>query len=348
LPEENLTDHLKLRVKQIIRETESVKSFILLPDKPIKYKAGQFITLIFKTAQGEERRSYSFSSSPDTDNTISITVKRVENGKYSRPLFEILKEGDEIMATAPAGLFVLPESIDYYRQIVFFAAGIGITPVFSLIKSALIKYPNVELILVYSNSTHQSTVFYQQLLDLQKLHPERLKLEFLFSSSQNLTRARLSKWLLPQLLEVYKTKEDHKTLFYTCGPKDYMRMVTIAIEEEGFSKDEVRKENFDTTPVIKKESPPDLQTHQVVLRIGDRQYQIETTYPQSILEAAKKSNINIPYSCETGKCGSCVMNCVIGKVWMSYNEVLTANDIASGKVLTCTGFPAGGDIELQL
>src|SRR6059058_5332470 len=117
-----------------------------------------------------------------------------------------------------------------------------------------------------------------------------------------------------------------------------MGMIIFFLMEVGFRAVNVRKEYFN--PGNRKSihrTPPDKNTHHVSLEIKGSYFQFPVHYPESILQAAKKLKINIPYSCETGKCGSCVAVCKSGKVWQSNNEVLTGKDLSEGLVLTCTG-----------
>jgi ring-1,2-phenylacetyl-CoA epoxidase subunit PaaE len=344
---DNNPAYQKVTVKSIREEVAGVKTFVLEPEQEIKYKAGQFLTFTFEHVNGEERRSYSLSSSPAMGEPLTITVKRVENGKYSRPLIDVVRAGDTITTTGAAGQFILPPDITKYRQVIFFAAGIGITPIYSIIKTLLAEQPEVEVILIYSNSSVTNTVFYDELIELHRRFPNQLRLEFLISSSRNLSRARLSKWLMPQLLHQYTKALRDEQLFYTCGPFAYMRMVIIALEELGYSSEQVKKENFDTSRPVMKKEPPDKAEYEVRLRLPGGTESFKTRYPTTILQAAKKDNIVLPYSCETGKCGSCVMTCTSGTVWMSYNEVLTDKEVQEGKVLTCVGYPIGGDVELE-
>jgi len=340
-------DYKKVRVEKVIDEAPDVKTFVLAADAGVEYKAGQFLTFVFEDVYGEERRSYSFSSAPGVDKQPAFTIKRVPNGKYSRPLIDSLNVGDVLAITGAAGQFILPENISEYTQVFFFAAGVGITPVISLIKELLFRYSQQEAILIYSNAAMEQAVFYNQLLALHTSFPKRFRLEFLFSSSANLGRARLSKWLLPQLLSSYSNGQKTRHLFYTCGPFAYMRMVLITLEELGYRGEQVKKEIFDTSRPVTRIAPPDLLAHKVVLRLKHKTEEINVQYPQTILAAAKELGVMLPYSCETGKCGSCLMHCISGKVWMSHNEVLTDRDIASGKVLTCVGYPVYGDVVLE-
>jgi ring-1,2-phenylacetyl-CoA epoxidase subunit PaaE len=114
-------------------------------------------------------------------------------------------------------------------------------------------------------------------------------------------------------------------------------------------KENIRKETFiiQGKPVPKSD-PPDKEAHLVAIQYGDENYQLSVQYPDSILQAAKKQNIILPYSCETGRCGNCVAKCIEGKVWLSYNEVLTEKDLQNGLTLTCVGHPINGDVVLKI
>ncbi|MFT3933427.1 MAG: ferredoxin--NADP reductase [Chitinophagaceae bacterium] len=338
-----------LRIDSIKTETADTRTFYLSPADglPLLYKPGQFLTFVFSKPQGEERRSYSISSTPALHEPLSITVKRLDNGEYSRKLFDLAKPGDLLTTAGAAGFFVLPDNVNDYKEIFFMAAGSGITPILPLIKTLLYLHPQVRVILIYSNRSAASTIFYDALQQLQKDFPDRLVIEFLFSTAVNLENARLSKWLLGRLLMQLRKAEVQHSLFYTCGPFDYMRMVSIELLESGIPLQHIRKEHFVVLKMESKVMPPDLHKHDITLYIGRKKFQFATQYPQTILQAAKKEGIALPYSCESGRCGSCAAICTHGKVWMSYNEVLMDDEIDRGKVLTCTGYPINGGIVLR-
>jgi len=338
-----------LRINSIRSETDDCRTFIMEADgdEPLLYKAGQFLTFVFLKPTGEERRSYSISSAPVLQEPLSITVKRLENGEYSRKLFDYAKEGDLLTSTGAAGFFVLPDDTGFYREFFFMAAGSGITPVLPLLKTLLYRHLHTRVVLIYSNRSKASTIFYDELVELARLFADRLTIEFLFSSALNLERARLSKWLLGALLTEYSRAPYAETLFYTCGPFDYMRMVSIELLENGVPLQHIRKENFTPFPVESKTQPPDTRQHQVEIQTPQKTYHLLTQYPQTILQAAKKAGIALPYSCESGRCGSCAATCVQGKVWMSYNEVLMDDEIAKGRILTCVGYPIEGDVAIK-
>lgn len=339
--------YTQLHITRIIQETQDTRTFVLNSDQPLAYKAGQYLTFAFQTHSGEVRRSYSIGSSPVLNEPLSITIKRVQNGLVSRPLFDHASPGDTLMTTGAAGFFVLPDKIDAEQQLFFLAAGSGIVPVFSLIKTVLHTAPGVKLVLIYSNRSENDTIYLNELRALEKQYASVFQIEFLFSLSADLARARLNQLLLQSLLKQYAAVPADKMLFYLCGPFAYMRMIEIELHTMGFEEEQVRKEQFNTIRPIATLVPPDTNAHDVEIRISGKVHHLTVQYPNSILETAKKNGLVLPYSCEAGKCGSCAATCVKGKVWMMYNEVLLNDEVRKGLVLTCSGFPVEGDVILE-
>jgi len=339
----------RLTIQKIIQETPDARTFILQQHtgEPYRYKAGQFLTLAFPKATGEQRRSYSLSSAPVCGDPLSITIKRVENGEFSRYFIDHAQEGDELLAAGIGGLFVLPEDMTAYRQVFFMAAGSGITPVFSLIKTILHSYPHISVVLIYSNRSSRDTIFYDALIALAAASNGRLIIDFLFSSSNNILKSRLNNSLLASMLGKYGKARPEEILCYICGPVDYMDTVGITLLTEGIPRENIRKENFVSYKPEQAETPPDTDPHQVSVRFKDRTVLFTVQYPVSILHQALKEGIALPYSCESGQCGSCAARCTSGRVWIAYNEVLTERELNQGLVLTCQGFPIGGDITLE-
>ncbi len=345
------TPDLKTLVITSIREEAAgVKTFVIASEdgSPIPYTAGQFITFVFAHHGKEERRSFSLSSSPELNEPVSFTIKRIDNGAYSRLLIDKAQVGDKLYTTGAAGLFTLPATLSA-KQVFFFAAGIGITPVFSIIKTLLHTQPEVKTVLVYSNRSREEVVFYDELQALTEEFPAKFKVIFLYSTSFDLSRARLSKALLPVLLKENAQVPKSDLLFYICGPFSYMRMAIISLEEQGIHDDQIRKENFNTNDRnILKIEPPDKTTHTATIRYLGKEYVFPIEYPDTILQAAKKHGLALPYSCEVGRCGSCAARCTSGKVWLSYNEVLMDTDLQQGSILTCVGHPVNGDVTIEV
>jgi ring-1,2-phenylacetyl-CoA epoxidase subunit PaaE len=309
------------------------------------YKAGQFLTFVFQTPYGEKRRSYSISSSPDLCEPLSITVKKVDNGEFSRLLVYEVKEGDVLYTTGISGFFVLPPAELNIRQFFFLAAGSGITPCYSLIKTILTGSSH-QVVLIYSNKTEEDTIFHEALQLLQKKYADRFSIRFLYSNRFSVYHSRLSKWLLLHLLKEYPIASKDKVYFYLCGPFDYMQTLRITLLGESIPASHLIKEDFSSLPRLIIPKPPDTQAHQVTIHLESQSYSLPVQYPQSILATAKAHHISLPYSCEAGRCGSCVATCTKGKTWMAYNEVLTDQEMAKGRILTCQAYPIDGDVEI--
>jgi ring-1,2-phenylacetyl-CoA epoxidase subunit PaaE len=335
----------ELKVISVVNVTNNAKTLVLEPMNGWRpeYEAGQFITLLFDTEFGEKRRSYSFSSAPLLNEQLSITVKKLDNGEISRYILNHAKPGDILKTSGISGLFVLPKNNEEINEYCFIAAGSGITPCFSLIKTILGTTAH-KITLIYSNKTEQDALFYSDLKQLQEKYSNRFHIKFLFSNAAGVYNSRLSQWLLEQLLDTYISHKN-RTLFYVCGPFDYMRTVTITLLNN-VPPQHIIKENFSSLPRLVMPRPPDVNEHRVTIHIDNQVYFVNVQYPQTILKAAKAKHIILPYSCEAGRCSSCAATCTSGKIWMAYNEVLTDDEVAKGRVLVCQAFPVGGDVEI--
>ncbi len=337
-----------LTIAGIREEITGFKTIVFAEGHPLTYEPGQFLTLVDNQGPQEIRRSYSITSTPVLNEPLSIAVKRIDNGYFSRNLVDRARIGDRLLTTGVGGFFRLPENIKPFSTIFFFAAGSGIAPILSLIKTVLRLYPDISVFLIYSNRSVASAAFYNELNQMQRSFPDQLHIDFLFSSESDLRRARLNRDLLMEFLSINRYQRE-KTLFYTCGPEIYMRMIRFHLVEEGFPDENIKKEDFNPgNKKITDRMPPDKKDYPVQLQIRGERFDIPVHYPESILQAARKLKLNLPYSCETGKCGSCAAICISGKVWLSNNEVLTEKDLAGGLTLTCTGHPQSNDVILKI
>jgi ferredoxin-NADP reductase len=340
--------YIPLKIISIRDEAPQARSFVLqcLDGHTFSYKAGQFLTLVFPGRFNEQRRSYSISSLPDGE-PLTITVKRVDNGEFSRYLMDYCDVGSTLYAIAPTGFFVLPPQPELYSTFVFYAAGSGITPVYPLVRTLLLRHPSIRIYLSYSNHSEEESIFLKEIQMLEVQHKGMLIVEWLFSNAKNLLRARLTKSRVTEQLSDTTVIKKNSALFYLCGPYDYMQMISITLLREGVHLNQIRKEIFNTIKPPRRDLPPDTTSRRVTIFYRGERFQINVGYPQTILEAAKSNGILLPYSCEAGKCGTCAATCTKGSVWMSYNEVLLDKELAEGRVLTCTGFPVFDDVELQ-
>jgi ring-1,2-phenylacetyl-CoA epoxidase subunit PaaE len=255
-----------------------------------------------------------------------------------------LNVGDSITTIEASGLFTYPEDPSAYDTIFFIAAGSGITPIFSLIKEAIGRKNRLNLVLIYSNRNKEQTIFLKQLEELQS---DLITIHFFFSSSMDLSKARLSRVELESLLQKYMGSP-RRTLFYLCGPHVYMQNITITLLTEGIPEDNIRREIFFNPEPPVANLPADTDMHTVNVRYEGKLYSLKVQFPKTILQTAKEQGIMLPYSCEAGRCGTCASTCTRGEIWMLRNEVLLDKEIAKGRVLTCTGFAVGGDADINV
>jgi ferredoxin-NADP reductase len=338
----------ELKIVGLRDETHDTRSFILdtATGRNLAYQAGQFLTLVFPE-RNSTRRSYSISSTPYLSEPLTITVKRIANGEYSRYLLDYRGTGSSLYTIGASGFFVLPPKPDDFNAYVFYAAGSGITPVFPLIKTILGNYPSVKVFLSYSNHTIEETIFLHEIRALEKKYPEQLHVEWLFSNAKHLLKARLTKSLVADQVNGILRPFKDRMLIYLCGPHSYMQMISITLLREGVSSEQIRKEIFDTIKPVIRELPPDTEAHEVIIYLGGETHRLIVKYPETILSKAKQAGLLLPYSCEAGKCGTCAATCLKGEVWMSNNEVLLDRELREGRVLTCTGHPIGGDVVID-
>jgi ring-1,2-phenylacetyl-CoA epoxidase subunit PaaE len=263
-------------------------------------------------------------------------------------LIDKARKGDILTATGAAtGVFTLPDNPGSYTAAWFFAAGIGITPIFPIIR-ALLHHSHLRAVLVYSNRNREETVFYKALRELETTFGDRLKIVWLHSTDKDVRLARFSKESFPTIRQRHLTEPPGSILAYVCGPTDYMWLVQLLLQDAGVPKEHVRREVFQFDRDVPRALPPDVLPHKVTIHNAAGTFSFINTYPQSILASARAAGITLPFSCESGQCGSCTALCTKGKVWMSYNEVLTDNDIRDGRILTCTGHAIEGDLTLKL
>ena len=337
-------EHLQLRIKQIRQETKDSKTFFVeeVNNREIVYKAGQFLTIIITLHNKEIRRSYSISSSPEVDEDLFFTLKRIENGELSRYLFDELQVNDVLVSLPPSGRFTIdnPDT----NVAVFIAAGSGITPVFSLIKRLLYQFEKTKVLLISQNHNENESIFRKELTLLEKKFSSRFAMHEIFSHpiDHRLHPQRLNNNLLERIL--LKSLTDSSIKFYLCGPESFMRMARFTLKVMKYSEHMIRQENFFAT------APPppfmhDHTPHRVTIHFHHKTYHLDVAYPHNILETALKNHIQLPYSCRGGRCSTCTAKCTKGKVKMTINDVLTPADLRSGLILTCVSYPET-DVEI--
>jgi ring-1,2-phenylacetyl-CoA epoxidase subunit PaaE len=301
------------------------------------------LSLIFRNNNKELRRSYSFCSSPDVDETISIAVKLVENGEISRFIHHQLVAGDVVEIALPNGQFIYQPDAKM-KTVFLFAAGVGITPIFSILKTALVKETNSKIVLIYSSRSPYETLFFEEIASWQAQYADRFTLIHLFSNAKNLMRARLNGFLINQLVKENLKFNKEDAICYTCGPYDYMDVCRITLLGAGFKPHQIKRETFvmpedEVDEDDGTEKVVDKNTYSIILHFKGNVHHLSVPWPKRILDVALENKINLPYSCSGGVCSTCTATCIAGGVRMDYNEVLTDDEISNGRVLVCTGHP---------
>jgi ferredoxin-NADP reductase len=335
---------LRLRVEAIKWETADTATFFFSENsnKKIKYTAGQFITLVFTHHDEEIRRSYSLSSSPG-ERLLAITIKRITNGEISRFILAKIKIGDILNAVEPAGRFTITNFTDP-KDIILFAGGSGVVPIFSQLKYILARKGESKLTLIYSSQNSESILFKFKLYKLSLKHAARLKIIYLLSSEGNrLTNIKVEE-LVRQNISFALTKAE----FYLCGPFTYMRMIRLTLLYMGLEQYQIRKENFVLETVEISSSAINYPPRHIQIRFKNETHDLILAENQSILQAALQNDIPLPYSCKAGICSACMAKCRSGKVEMTVNDVLTDQDLSQGWILTCTGHAVTDDVVIEL
>ena len=332
----------QLRIAKIIQETPDARSFVL--DVPadlagqFKYRAGQFLTFRVPHDSGAFNRCYSLSSAPEADGThLKVTVKRVAGGKGSNWFNDALKEGGSLHVMPPAGRFVLKDAGD--APLLLFGAGSGITPMMSLIKSAL-KSGARRIRLFYANRDKPSIIFDKELLELIGSHGSRLDVIHHLDAEQGLTTAG-------EIVGAMKGFEGAEA--YLCGPGPFMTLVERTLIDAGMSRDKVLVERFeasgnDAVPVEQEEG--DVIPAEITIHFEGKTHKVAYKKGQTILEAARLGGLNPLSSCEEGFCASCAAKRIKGKVVLAKNDIYTDDDLANNWILTCQGHCFGPEVEI--
>ena len=347
-----------LQVKEVTHETsDSVTIYFWHPlSEQIKYKAGQFITVIVPAEEGGKkvRRSYSMSTSPHSDTSIGITVKRVTGGLVSNYLNDNVNVGDFLEVLEPMGNFHIEPDAEKSRHAVLFAAGSGVTPMMSIAKSILKMEANSRVTLIYGNRSEDSIIFKNKIEELENQYNKRFTIHHLLSRPSDFwvgQKGRISQGIAIRLMKDADT-DFAKDEFYLCGPIGMMEDVIAGLGIYNVSKDRIHKENFHTAIVDSEADSEDeedsLQTQMVKVKYEGTEYEFEVKPHQTILEAALDLDIDLPYSCQAGMCTACMGKCTEGKVKMDEEDGLTEKEIKQGFMLTCVAHPLTKDVVIEI
>lgn len=327
-------EYHSLTVADVVDETTDTRSFVLeIPtdlEDAFAYAAGQFCTFR-ATIDGESVvRCYSMSSSPDTRDSFTTTVKRVPGGLMSNWMNDTLSPGDAIEVLRPSGLFVLQ---DTDTPLVAFAGGSGITPVISIVKSALATTER-RIRLVYANRSADSVIFAEELEQLCSTSGGRLSVHHHLDAE----RGFLDPAQCASLVD-----GDTDADFYLCGPGPYMDTVAVGLSTLGVATDKVFIERFvlpEPTPAVDDV----VVTESLVIRLEHRETTLDYYAGDTVLDAARRSGLSPPFSCEQGNCATCMAHLEEGAVTMRVNNALSPDEVDEGWVLTCQSLPTSRQV----
>jgi ring-1,2-phenylacetyl-CoA epoxidase subunit PaaE len=348
--------YFHLTVKEIIEETHDTKTFTFWHPvhQSVSYKAGQFLTLIPVINGQKVRRSYSMSSSPNKDASIAVTVKRVPNGLVSNYLCDSVKVGDAIEVMEPMGHFVAEPNPMKERTIVLFGGGSGVTPLMSILKSVLPVEQGSKVYLVYGSRDEENIIFKKQLAELELKYEGRFKvLHVLTKPSYTWTGYKTR---INQASAVIFLKQDFaidiaKAEYYLCGPEGMMEQVENALKMFNVPKDNIHKEHFGsagTHEVLHEDDDDSIKDQTVTIQYEGNDYQVLVKAHETILEAALREDIDLPYSCQAGMCTACLGKCVSGKVHMDEEDGLTDKELQQGYILTCVAHPKTAGVVIEI
>lgn len=344
---------VKLKVEHIIPQgTDAVELVFLDEQKQIQnFWPGQFITLLLEIDGQSIRRSYSICSVPEDLPRLAVCVKKVEGGLASNFLNTHLQVGDSLQVLEPYGQFSLNYKSDGLSDLVLVGAGSGITPLISMLKSALTHAQN-RICLVYGSRSYPDILFNQEIEQLKAQYPTRLRVEHFLSREAHgeCNKGRISAESVFQRINSWSDFRVEHANFYLCGPKGMMDEVEAGLKSHAIGADRVHRESFLLT-VSEQNSASDLSTpstpiktaekssYSVQIILEGRTHSLEVATGRHILETALDAGLDLPYACTMGVCGMCRAFKVSGDMLIGEQEALSRSEIEQGYCLTCVGKP---------
>ena len=335
-------DFHKLQVSGIIQETHDTRSFIFaVPEslrEAFRYRAGQFLTFEVPWDGMQLHRCYSLSSAPETDAWPKVTVKRVDDGRVSNWFNDRVQVGNTIAVQPPEGRFVM-RSNEGNHGIVLFGGGSGVTPVLSILKSAL-RTTGRDVKLIYANRDERSIIFKDELDLWLAEFPNRLEIVHHLDSVSGFMSVE-------EIQEQIRGWEDGE--FFVCGPTGYMDAVEEAFKASEIDPGQTKFERFispvdpdrkdESAEVIPEQSDDEIP-ESFKMQLEGQAHEVPDEKGLTLLDSAIKAGHKPPSSCEDGYCGCCMALLKSGKVHMANHDALEPSDIERGWVLACQARPA--------
>jgi 3-ketosteroid 9alpha-monooxygenase subunit B len=328
----------RICVADVVAETADAASLVLAVPPGLAaefaYRPGQFLTVRVPCAGGTSvARCYSLSSAPGLDAQLKITVKRVRDGHASNWICDNITPGSVLEVLPPAGLFT-PSALD--GDMLLLAGGSGITPIMSILKSALARGSG-DIALVYANRDECSVIFAAELRELEAAHPGRLHVRHWLDVVQGPPT-------LADLAPVLQPYADRAV--YICGPEPYMAVARECLGELGVPSRRIHIERFSSLLENPFEPQPDTNGRVATAKVDlDGQTHVLPWPAQTrLLDLLIDAGLNPPFSCRQGICGACACRVLDGEVELVHNEVLEDEDFAEGYTLACQALPTSDTV----
>jgi ring-1,2-phenylacetyl-CoA epoxidase subunit PaaE len=334
------------------RETEdSVSIEFEIPEdlkETFRFTQGQNLTLKKELNGQELRRNYSICTSP-FDNRLKVAVKKVDGGLFSTWANESLKAGDVLEVLPPTGNFNTQLHPDQKKAYVAFAAGSGITPILSIIKTTLLTEPQSTFTLVYGNRSKATILFKESLEALKDKFIDRFRVYHILSREKTdapINHGRIDTeklaLLFEKLIDLKRCDE-----FFLCGPEEMIFCIRGYLAGRGVAEDKIHFELFTVPGQTRQKSTVKTETGesegpkaQVTIKVDGIHFDFDLAYEsETILDAALKQGADLPYACKGGVCTTCKAKLVEGKVAMDVNWGLEPDEMEKGFVLTCQSHP---------
>jgi ring-1,2-phenylacetyl-CoA epoxidase subunit PaaE len=347
-----------LRVAEIVPETSEANSIRFEMPAELRdrfaFRAGQHLTLKAEIDGEEVRRNYSLCTAPDEQDWM-VTVKRIAGGVFSNWVGDHLKAGDTLDVMPPHGSFTTAFDGTKHRRYVGFAGGSGITPVMSLIRTALKEEPGSRFTLFYGNRDSSSVIFLDALADLKDWYMGRFELYHFLAEEEGdveLFNGMLDQKMCGSAIEQLVGDASAVDEWFICGPGPMMDAAEAALIERGVARERIHIERFTAgrpAEAVAREMA-DLQTKaagaSVAVTLDGRTRKVEFT-AGNILDSARAAGLPAPFACKAGVCATCRAKVTSGKVEMAARYGLTDEEVAAGYVLTCQSVPVGEGVAVD-
>jgi ring-1,2-phenylacetyl-CoA epoxidase subunit PaaE len=347
-----------LRVAEIIAETDEANSIRFDVPRELadafRFKAGQHLTLRADIAGEEVRRNYSLCVSPD-DGELKVTVKRIAGGAFSNWVADQLRPGDTVDVMTPHGSFTTEFDTAATRRYAAFAGGSGITPVISLIRTALTAEPNSRFTLFYGNRDSNSVIFLEALAALKDRYLGRFELYHFLSDEEGdveLFNGMLDRATCDEAIARLVDAPQSVDAWFICGPGPMMDAAEAALIDRGVLNERIHIERFTAgrPSAAAAAAMAQLQTEaagqMVSVTLDGRTRKVEFS-ATNILDSAREAGLPAPFACKAGVCATCRARVTSGKVEMAARYGLTDEEVAAGYILTCQSVPVGEGVAVD-